>query len=121
MARPDRNWIESCDAEEIKEICLLAKERVRLLKLTQKERIKFVAEIAVGKVQRHCYNVTVFGTSGDEEGMKNDVGYGNNSDSVIIFLEEDNEELGFLLTLYEDMLVKKDVWRQALKDAMSSI
>lgn len=117
MARPDRNWIASCGAEEIEEICLLAKERVRLLKLTQEERIKHMAEIVVGKVHKHTQNVIIFGLSADEKGIKNDVGFGSNSDSVLLFLEEHDEELGFLQHLYE-LLVKKDVWRKAIKDAM---
>jgi hypothetical protein len=120
MTQPNKNWIAATSSKELREICSLAKERARLLKLPIEERIKFAAQIVVGRVKDHCYNVTVLGIDGDEEEIKNDVGYGKDGDSVIIFLEEANEELGFSLNLYEDMHIKKDVWRKAIKDAMDS-
>jgi hypothetical protein len=120
MAKPDRDWVESRNVLELEEIALLAKERIRILESTQEEMIAYIAEIVIGKTHKHGQTVNIFGMGADEEGIKNDVGFGNDKDCVLLFLEERDDDFGFEHTLRE-LLVKKDVWRKAIKDAMLSL
>lgn len=107
--RDDRNWVTSFKKEELEKIAQLALHRAKIGEMSDSALIKFVAEIAVGKVKNFCYNLTVLG-----RGAKTD------DDELILHLTEGEEDLGFLQDMCNDILVKRKVWRKALTDAINA-
>ena len=108
LDRDDKNWVTSFEKKELEKIAQLALQRSKITEMTDSALIRFVAEIAVGKVKDFCYNLTVVG-----RGAKTD-------DELILHLKEGEEELGFLQDLCNDILVKRKVWRKALTDAINA-
>ena len=109
LDRDDKNWVTSFEKKELEKIAQLAIQRSKIAEMKDSARIRFVAEIAVGKVKDFCYNLTVIG-----RGAKTD------DDELILHLKEGEEELGFLQDLCNDILVKRRVWRKALTDAINA-
>ncbi len=110
------NSIPSLNVDELKKISKMAALRAKLLDMSKPELTKFMADIALGKCKEFCYDLIVFGISSSTG--KDDEGYGNNNDSVLLQLREDEEDLGFSETLTEGFEVTKKVWRKALADAL---
>ena len=108
LDRDDKTWVTSFEKKELEKIAQLALQRSKITEMTDSALIRFVAEIAVGKVKDFCYNLTVVG-----RGAKTD-------DELILHLKEGEEELGFLQDLCNDILVKRKVWRKALTDAINA-
>jgi hypothetical protein len=111
------NCVSTFDQDELLNISKMAAMRAKIAVMTKPQLTVFLAEVVVGKVKEFCYNVTFFGISG----LNEDSGYGNDSDSVLIHLEEAEEDLGFTANLTEDFLVTKEEWKNVLSKALKSM